>query len=710
MRTRCTFRLNVLAVSLGAVFSGLGNAAESGASNAETALAPVVIEGGTGYRTTGTKSALKPIEAPMSYEIYDAELLEARQVDSVNEALRYVPGVTPESRATVTIFDQYTIRGFESYRNYYDGLPLQYNGLWNLVPQVDAFATQSVEVLKGPTSVLYGSAPPGGMVNQTAKLPQSTPSTLLRARVGTGDLRELAVDSTGAITDAVDYRLLALTRREDGQQQTTHEERHLFAPSVTWRISDATRVNFNLYHQRDPDLTPSTPLPARGTLYLAPYGRLDSDAYAGDKNWSGFERNVTMAGWKLEHQFSDSVTFMQNFRHTEGDAFQRNTYNLGLRADGRTLDRSAYYTDEEQTGFVVDNQLALAFETGALRHKFLFGLEYQELQSDVRYGDTLGMSTPSIDLANPSYRRMTRTSLPLDFYTEIHDIEQSQLGLYLQDEIKWGKLTVVAGVRRDHFESEDVADKTYNGFAYGDRTEISQWATSGRLAALYAFDNGIAPYANYSESFEPVSGVDSLTGAAFKPTTAKQLEAGLKYRSGNGNAEMTLAWFDIRKENVVVNTPDFARKTQNGEVQSEGVELSWRQVVGDSADLTLALTHMNVRVTDNPLDPALVGNTPVWVAERQASLWGNYYVTPNLTMSGGIRYVGESQMDAANSDTVPSYTLVDVATSYQIDPRYRVGFTVSNLFDKRYVGACYDVNNCWMGAERSVELTLSASF
>ena len=129
-----------------------------------------VIVSATGYRTTGTKSDLKPLEAPMSYEVYDNELLSARQADSVNEALRYVPGVTPESRSTVTIFDQYTIRGFESYRNYYDGLPLQYDGLWNLVPQVDAFATESVEVLKGPVSVLYGSAPPGGMVNQTAKL------------------------------------------------------------------------------------------------------------------------------------------------------------------------------------------------------------------------------------------------------------------------------------------------------------------------------------------------------------------------------------------------------------------------------------------------------------------------------------------------------------------------------------------------------------
>ena len=193
---------------------------------------------GSGYRTTGTKTELLPLEAPMSYEIYDNELLMQRQVDSVNEALRYVPGVTPENRSTVTIFDQYTIRGFVTYRNYYDGLPLQYNGLWNLAPQVDAFATESIEILKGPTSVLYGAAPPGGMVNQTAKQPVADPSTLVRLRAGTHDLVELGVDSTGPLTDQLNYRVIALAREKDGQQETTEEERRTLAPSVTWQPSE----------------------------------------------------------------------------------------------------------------------------------------------------------------------------------------------------------------------------------------------------------------------------------------------------------------------------------------------------------------------------------------------------------------------------------------------------------------------------------------
>ncbi|WP_051306627.1 TonB-dependent siderophore receptor [Massilia alkalitolerans] len=664
----------------------------------------------TGYRTTGTKSDLKPLESPMSYEVYGNELLEARQVDSVNEALRYVPGVTPESRPTVTIFDQYTIRGFESYRNYYDGLPLQYNGLWNLVPQVDAFATESVEVLKGPTSVLYGSAPPGGMVNQTAKQPRSQQETVLRARIGTNALRELAIDSTGPLAQDVDYRLIALARERDGQQATTREERRLLAPSLTWRIGPSTRLNLNLYYQDDPALVPSTPLPALGTLRRAPYGFLDADAFAGDANWSGMERETTMAGWKFEHAFNDRISFLQNFRYTNASGFQRNTYNNGLLEDGRTLTRAAYFTDETQNGWVVDNQLALRLNTGAFSHRILLGADYQRLRSRVGYGDTLGTDTPSIDLGAPDHRLFDVAQLPFGFYTEQHAIRQSQLGLYLQDEVKLGALTVIGGLRHDRYRSDDANASTYAGSPSDSRTVVAQRKTSGRLAAIYQFGNGLAPYLNYSTSFEPTSGVDSLTGAAFKPTTAKQLEGGVKFKSSDGRTALTAAVFEIRKQNVVVNTPTFNQYTQNGEVRSRGAELSWTQALNDRFDFTLGLSRLDMEVTKNPLDPALVGKKPVWVADRQASLWLNYQPLDVLDLSAGVRYVGESQMDALNSGFVPSYTVFDAAAMLRLNRTWRLGLTAGNLGDKRYVGACHSAQNCWMGAERNIELSLHAAF
>ncbi len=703
MSTSTAMRRSLLGLLVLSTLPPLAGAQES----ADTAQ---VVVSATGYRTTGTKSDLKPLESPMSYEIYDNELLSSRQADSVNEALRYVPGVTPESRPTVTIFDQYTIRGFESYRNYYDGLPLQYDTLWNLVPQVDAFATESVEILKGPTSVLYGSAPPGGMVNQTAKQPRSRQETTLRARIGTNALRELAVDSTGPLSRDVDYRIVALARERDGQQVTTEEERRLINPSLTWRISPATRLNLNLYYQDDPALIPSTPLPALGTLQRAPYGFLPSDTFAGDANWSGMEREVTMAGWKFEHAFNNSVSFLQNFRYTSADGYQENTYNRGLLADNRTLTRSAYFTDEKMNGWVVDNQLSWRVNTGAFAHRILAGVDYQKLRTRVGYGDTLGTDTPTIDLGTPNHNLFDVARLPFDFYTERHAIRQSQLGFYLQDEVRVGALTLIGGLRRDRYRSLDDNASSYAGFPSASSTAIAQRKTSGRIAAIYQIGNGLAPYINYSTSFEPTSGVDSVTGNAFKPTTAKQIEGGIKYKSPDSRTQLTAAIFDIRKQNLVVNTPTFNQYTQNGEVRSRGAELSWNQALNDQFDFTLGLTKLDMEVTRNELDPSLIGKTPVWVADKQASLWLNYAPVEALSLSAGVRYVGESQMDAANSGIVPSYTVVDAAAMVRLNKTWRVGLTASNLGDKRYVGACHSAQNCWMGAERSVELTVHAAF
>ena len=694
----------------GALALGLWQGTAMAAEGSQAPALEELVVYGTGYRTTGTKSDLLPLEAPMSYEIYDGELLARRQVDTVNEALRYVPGITPENRGTVTIFDQYTIRGFDSYYNYYDGLPLQYNTLWNLVPQVDAFATETIEVLKGPTSVLYGAAPPGGMVNQTAKQPLGEPQTLLRLRGGSSDLREIGLDTTGPASDSVNYRVIALWRESDGQQVTTEEERRTLAPSLTWDISSRTRLNLNLYYQDDPALVPSTPLPALGTLYRADYGRLDADAFAGDRAWSGMEREVTMLGYKLNHEFNEQWSFLQNFRYTDAEAFQKNTYNFGLQADGRTLTRSAYFTDEAQEGFVVDNQLAWSTELAGASHRLLLGVEYRELDSDIRYGDTLGFDTPAIDLAAPNHSLFDAASLPLDSYTEAHRIEQEQLGVYLQDEIRWQALTVVAGLRWDDYQSSDVAENNYLGSAYGSTTDIDQDQVSGRVAAMLNLDGGWAPYANYSESFEPTSGQDSLTGQPFEPTTAEQLEAGVKYRAPARDLTLTAAWFDLRKQNVVVNTPDFMQYTQNGEVKSEGVELALSTRLGEQWTLDATATWLDVEVTDNPLNPALEGKTPVWVADQQASLWLGWEPLPSIAVNAGVRYVGESQLDAANSDTLPSYTLYDLVVSWAIDDTWELGLSATNLTDETYVGACYDASNCWMGVERRVEAVLNARF
>ena len=334
------------------------------------------------------------------------------------------------------------------------------------------------------------------MVNQVSKTPQATPSHQVRLRGGSQNLMEIGLDSTGALSDDLNYRLVALGRQKDGQMQTTEEERVMVNPSLEWQATDALNVLASVYYQDDPKATPSVPLPAIGTVYDASYGKLDSDAFAGD-NWVNYEREVLMPKLTLNWDVADNVTFKHVSRYTDADALQKNIYNRGLVQDyapdypngDALLVRDAYITDEEMSNYSTDNQLAFEFATGQLSHNVLFGVDYQNTDSKVTYQDagsidpaTFTEFTPILDLSNPDYNLVDPDALPLDTYVQNDDITVKQIGYYLQDEVKFNDLTVVAGVRFDDFESKNYQTKASSGAVY-EQGEVVNEAdeTSGRL-------------------------------------------------------------------------------------------------------------------------------------------------------------------------------------------------------------------------------------
>jgi iron complex outermembrane receptor protein len=659
------------------------------------------------YRTTATKTALDPDDAPMSYSRIEQQTLKERQADSVSSALRYEPGVSTESRGTVSIFDEYEMRGFKNYSNFYDGMRLPYDGTWNLMPQVDAYTTEAVEVLKGPASSLYGYNEPGGMINQIAKTPKATQQTEIQLRVGSHNLGEIAVDTTGPMSDTLNYRFVGLARQKDGQMQTTEEKRVLLNPSIEWKPSNNVSVLANLYYQDDPDMLPSTPLPSVGTVYQASYGKLGADAYAGDK-WNSFSKKVFMPSETINWQINDHLTFKHTLRYTDAEAQQQNTYHQGFAENSdRELIRTAYTTDESMTNWATDNQLAYQLYTDKTSHNLLFGVDFQHTKSNAKYADAMYQGIPTIDLAEPNYDLFAKQPINLTGYQQQDDITQRQLGVYLQDEMQWDKLTVVAGLRRDNFKS------TTDSQAIGsdNKTTINKAnETTGRLAGVYHFDNGFAPYISYSQSFQPLVGSNYLTGEPFKPTTANQFEVGVKYQSDDKNTSATLSAYDITKENEKITAIDWSKQTQTGEITSKGFEVAANHRLTDWLDIGLGYGYVDAEISKDEYNPQLVGNMPQQVAKHKASLWANITPTDKTSVNIGVRHHAGMQIDKENSDTLPSVTLVDLVGKYKINDTYSAGLNISNLFDKTYVGSCYDKNNCWMGPERQVSMSLTAKF
>jgi iron complex outermembrane receptor protein len=571
-------------------------------------------------------------------------------------------------------------------------------------------------VFKGPTSVLYGSMPPGGMVNLIAKRPQRESRHSVSVASGTGTLKELTLDSTGALNDQFAYRLVGLARQKEGQAVTSEEERYVLAPSLDWQLSDRTLLNLNLYYQKDPQAGIYTTVPASGSVKSNPLGQLGSDTFLGDENWNHYSREVTLLGYKLSHDFNANWQLLQNARYMDASANQQNTYNAALAADNRTLARNAYLTDEESRGFVIDNQLAGQVQTGNAQHNLLLGVDYQYLDARILYRDTLDYAAPAIDIFNPNHQQIVPADLVFN-YQDNRTIRQYQSGLYLQDQVRLDRLVAIGGARYDRYRMDTDSRTLYQGAASNTLAQIDQDNLSLRLGALYELDYGLSPYVSYAESFEPVAGADKQ-GQAFKPATGRQWEGGLKFLSEDMSKTATLSAFHITKQNALVTDPDniYGPKLQTGEMVSKGVELEGRLDLTSRWDLALSYTRQEMEITRDTT--SLQGKTPVWVPKQMASLWSNYLPAGPLAgarLGAGLRYVGEAQLDAANTDTVPDYLLMDMAASYdlaQLSQRLQgveVSLSASNLFNKTYY-SCYDQNNCWFGAERSVEARLKYVF
>lgn len=711
METPIKFHRSTLAVVVSALIAGHAVADED-----VTQLETMTVLGET-YRNTATKTSLEPEETPQAITIITKDEMDLRGVSTVSEALRYSSGVNTELRGgAVTRLDLFNIRGFINYTNFYDGLPLLFNG-WNLQPQIDAAAVEQVEVFKGPTSVLYGNIPPGGMVNIIAKTPQSEPANTVSVSTGTNSLKEVNFDTTGQIGDSnVNYRIVGLAKQRDGQAETSEDERYLIAPSFDWQATDNTLVNVNVYYQNDPSAGIYTTVPAAGSVLDNPLGSLSPDTYLGDKNWNTYEREVLMVGYKILHDFNNNWQFLQNARYMTADSYQENTYNSPLAADNRTIGRNAYLTDEDSTSFVIDNQLSGYVAHGNFEHNLLLGLDYQYLDSDVKYKDTLGYSLTQ-DIFNPNHNQIDRDALKFA-YQQALDIKTKQLGVYFQDQLRYNNLVMIAGLRWDKYESDTNTVSDYLGTVTPSKEKLDENNVSFRVGALYELDFGLSPYLTYSESFEPIAGADA-SGKAFDPSTGHQWELGFKYAPLGGDVSGNLALFHITKKNAILTDPNnpYAPQYQAGEVVSQGAELEAKWQATPQADLTLNYTYINMEIKEDSYYHQ-EGKTPVWVPEQTASLWANYYYEGTLTglrTSAGVRYVGKTEMDAQNSDQVPDYTLVDLAASYDLSAASQsldgasVTLSASNIFDEEYY-SCYDKNNCWFGAERSIEAKLEYKF
>ncbi|EME7880950.1 TonB-dependent siderophore receptor [Enterobacter hormaechei] len=657
------------------------------------------------WTNSATKSAVAESKTPQVINTIAAKEIEQRHASSVNEILRYAPGVSTEVRGSTSYMSEYKIRGFNVDQEFYNGLQLPYNVTGNTKARIDPLLIESVDILKGPSSVLYGGGSPGGLVNIQSKKPQKEAKTELGFNTGNRNLKEGYLDSTGQIANSDwNYRLLGKATESDEQAHTTRYENYLVAPSVTWQPDDKTRLTIDALAQNTPSLTPSDPMPL--SYLRSKYA--DRRDYAGDE-WSGFKQRQWMLGYSFEHEFDSGWGFNQKARYFDVDTHQRSAYSTGTGSEVYQLNRFAYTTDEDLQSFNIDNQVTRTVALGDWQHHLLAGFDYQKLNSHFHY--RYASSTPGIDMRNPDHSQIDNDALGL-VTAQKNRLGYQQNGYYLQDQIAFGGLNVLASLRFDDYRSV-----TTNYLQNGDKAWVSQDRLTKRLGALYAFDNGLSPFISYSEGFAPVSPQGTLTAKDVKPTTSKQVEGGVKYLLAEYATTFTASVFNIRQKNVVTSDPGFLNYRQTGEVESKGAELS--AISRPTDNLTLIANYAYTHAI-NTEDDKYQGKRPTQVPENAFNLWGDYTFdsTPlrGLTLGAGARYTGPMEISPANdAGKLGGTTQYDLAASYrmgELAPSLE-GLTLKasaqNVTNKETL-TCYDATNCWIGRDRTFQVGASYSF
>ncbi|NVN24088.1 TonB-dependent siderophore receptor [Asaia siamensis] len=665
---------------------------------------------GATIASSATKSNTPLIETAQSVTVVTRNEMDIRGVLTLNQAIRYAAGITPDLRGGVgTRYDLFQLRGF-TIPEFLDGLRLQDSPTGYAIAQIDTSRLERLEILKGPASALYGQSSPGGLVALQSKTPLDKASYgSVNATGGMFDLYRVDADMGGYATKdgSIRYRVYGTVNGQHTQLTRTGSRRFSISPTVSFGGNGPDTLTLIGNYQYDPEAGTYGGVPLEGSLKPAPFGGyLPRNFYDGDARFEKFNRKHGAFTYIYTHRFNNDWSFSTRGRYDDLSTQYRSVYNAGYwDADGM-LPRYGFGTTEHTRNLAFDSGFHGKLRTGPFVHMLMAGFDYQQQWAN----ETAGQSNaPDLNVFAPNYDMGID---PLETYAR-YKVDSHQIGAYGQDEIHWGGLILTGSIRNDWFRSRQIE------YLSDSNSKQSPSQITWRASGLYHFKFGLAPYISYATSFQPQTGVVLETSGSThqaNPSIGKQLEGGLKYQLPGTPILLTAAGFHIEQTNVLVSIPNSIYNTQQGLVHSDGFEFeahmdSWHNLTVDAA---VSVQRVHDDSTGKPLIQSGRGN---------ASLFG-FYTVPggrlrSLGFGAGMRYSasaygGEASYGSAN---VPQYALFDASLRYDLVNVSRslkgwtVGANVRNLFDKNYVTNClayaaYGQAFCYYGERRNAQATL----
>ena len=621
--------------------------------------------------TTGTRTESSIFEIPQTIQILPEQLLDDQQITRLEEAILNVPNAVSSNnggRGT----EEFVIRGFRSATIFRDG----FRGTGDVGARQGATElanVERIEVLSGPSSVLFGNAEPGGVINVVTKRPLPVFFGELGLQLGSFERFRPTLDITGPITDDGDllYRLNVAYEYSDGFRDfETNAERVFIAPVVEWQLGDRTNLTFELEY-RDETLPFDRGIVAFfGEVVDAPLDTIFGD----EEDFIDIEFLTT--GYRLEHAFSDNWQLRNRFRYGTSDYVTRRA-ELVANLGGGTIARRFVSNDGDLETFEAQTELIGEFTTGSIEHTLLFAVDV--FFSNINLFDSTAPA-PSINLFDLEIDPFDRPDLPLANVTTDREVDVSQVGVVLQDQIQIvPELTFLLGGRLDFVSQQSQNDLLNN------EVEESYSNFSPRVGLVYQPIEPLFLYASYSQSFLPNNTLSvTVDGDLLDPEEAEQFEVGVKAELLEGRLAVTLALFDITRENVATADPDnIGFVIPIGEQTSRGVELVVQGEILPGWNVVASYGLLDSEITEGS-GAFPEGATPGNVPENTASLFTTYEIQEGalegLGFGLGLFFVDDRFGDNQNSFELDSYLRTDASLFYRRD-RWRVGLNFRNIFD-----------------------------
>lgn len=638
-------------------------------------------------------------DVPRSIGIVTRSVIEDQKAFRMDDAIRNVSG-TFMSDSQGGRAGQFMIRGFTSNLNVFKN-GFREDSLFAVSAARDTANIESIEVVKGPPSYLYGRADPGGVINQITKAPLAHRYFSGEMNFGSYEFYRPAIDVGGPLNESgsLTSRLNAVYESADSYRRGVHTERFFIAPTIGWKLSSQTSLRWEgeYMHNKFPI--------DRGIVALgngpAP---IPIGTFLGDPRRNS-ETNQGSTTLTLLHQFNDTFTWRsamrnavssQRYSSLESNVFDESTGILTLaRYEIPTSSQSHY----------IQNELHAAFSTGTIKHKALLGLELgREFRNEKASGD-FGELGSFIDVFNPANKQFADGPLTTFFNGKETN---NALGLYFGNLISLlPNLHMHAGGRFDVFEQNRV--NRPNAFLEeGSKEKQVNRAFSPSIGMTYQPWKPVAIFANYTRSFLPnSSGARSIDGKLFRPETGEAYEGGIKLNTPDHQLRLTLTAFEIIKKNVltsdITQAPGSGFAIATGEQRSRGFEVDVAGRLLPGLEIIGSYAYIDARITED--NTFVEGSRLINVPKHQASLWTTYTINEGmlrgLGVSAGFRAFGQRNGLLLCQDPVgsfcqqpfnlPGYVTMDAAVYYRnqatiLNKRTNLIASVNiiNLLDERH--------------------------